>query len=74
MIPYNIVLLYHNGIIQTNSLPPLIFRPSIKRYQIKHFPHSGTNPISIIVFKFRSRKIRRSMSEHVVADKMVIPG
>ncbi len=74
MIPYNIVLLYHNGIIQTNSSPPLILRSTIKCNKIKHFTHTGTNTVSIIVFKFGSRKIGGGMGEHVITDKMVISG
>ena len=52
---------------------PLVFRSTIKCYQIEHLSHSGAESVSITIFDFRGGKVGGNVRDRFVFDKLFVP-
>ena len=52
----------------------LVFGCTVKGNKIEHFTHTGADTVAVVAFKLGGGKVGGGVSDHVVIDKVVVPG
>ena len=60
--------------LQMCFLFSFVFSSTIKCNQIEHLSHTGADTVAVVAFELGGGEVGGGVSDHVVIDKVVVPG